>query len=137
MLSIPSWDPSLSVGNGKIDQQHRELLALGRTAIYLLKNQYDPLYRRQITGTLDEILTLTVSHFATEEQILARNGCPTLAEHKEQHEKHLNILRELMTSAKQSRIDGLGFTRALVASLYRHMHEWDMACQEFIRDQSD
>jgi hemerythrin-like metal-binding protein len=136
MLSIPSWTPDLTVDNETIDQQHHEMLALGRTAIYLLKHQNTPLFRQQLPDIMDKILELTSRHFVTEERILARNGCPTLAEHQHQHQQHLNTLDELVRRAKEGRIDGMGFIKALVSSLYNHMYEWDLACKEFLRKES-
>ena len=96
MENIPVWDPSLSVGNAELDEQHKLLLSLNQRATDLLTNKAGTHVRREFRHVLNEIVDLAEVHFAAEERILALNGCPNLAEHKTEHYQFIELLAELI-----------------------------------------
>lgn len=127
------WDEDFSVGNGLLDNEHRDI-------VHIL----NILYRHQRRGgpTLDgeEILarvreTVNV-HFANEEDVLARHHCPMLAKHQSAHAALLKNLADL-TSA----LPGLtaASAEAALARLIRrivvdHILVDDMDCRDYLRE---
>jgi hemerythrin len=77
------WSPDLSVGIAEIDAQHQHFLELINAmyrAIRAGKGQ------AALGASLAGLSAYTHTHFATEEQLMARHGYPGLAEHKAQHD---------------------------------------------------
>lgn len=132
MHSMPVWNPGLSVGNREIDQQHQALLALCREAVRLLVN--DPPSNERFRLLLSNVLTLAREHWEAEETLLARNGCPNLADHAEQHERCLRIIADILTQAEHREIDKAGVIRLITEWITEHIIDSDRPNKEFLKD---
>lgn len=99
MWSHTEWTEELSVGNSLIDAQHQSLLKLGRLARDLAENPNAS--RESLHAVLNNIATESIRHFDDEERIMAANGCPTLAEHREAHAALLEELAEFLFQASE------------------------------------
>lgn len=93
--TIP-WTVGMSVGDDKIDHDHRILLALVNQASSPGTSD-DPI---AIEFVLDELLGYTAQHFAREEALMDRIGFTDLAEHRHVHQQMLAEVRQL-----QQRLD--------------------------------
>lgn len=94
MTVTPSieWSDSLSVGDPRIDGEHRELVALFQR-LADLSRRGDAQYLR---ATLDELVFRVGEHFDREEGIMRRHGYPGYAEHKQGHGALLQQVNRFM-----------------------------------------
>jgi hemerythrin len=125
------WEPSLSVGNPEIDRQHMRLLALGRQAAELLE-------REQFSSELfhmllNDITDAAFQHFAEEEELLARNHCPTLQAHKAEHEKYLEQLTRVLYAGAIGEMDRAGLAQVLRDWMAHHLRATDLPAKAYMR----
>lgn len=88
-----TWIDKFSVNVEAIDEQHKKW-------IDILNNLYDAMKEGKgadkLSETLDSLVEYTKVHFATEEQLLRRNGYPFYEGHKKIHDdmtKEVELLR--------------------------------------------
>lgn len=134
METLPAWDPSLSVGNAELDEQHKLLLALNQRAADLLNDKAGNHIRREFRHLLNEIIDLAEIHFTAEERILALNGCPNLAEHKAEHDQFIELLAELIHQSMLKDLKTKSIAKLLADYIDHHFRETDMGCREYMRD---
>lgn len=90
----PFFEEKFLVGVKHIDRQHHQLFEiLGKVHDALLAN--DPSAGPTISQAVVELLDYTHTHFASEEETMARAGYPALADHQELHSSLLTQVREL------------------------------------------
>lgn len=87
------WQDKFSVGVPEVDHEHREL-------IRLINSLHDALEQPQsavrVRAALEEIHVAISAHFALEEKDMQSWGYPGYPEHKRDHERLLDELRDLM-----------------------------------------
>jgi hemerythrin len=76
----------------EIDQQHRKLVNVYDRLNDALKNN-EP--RKVIYRIIDEAISYTELHFATEERLMAKSGYPLIEEHRKNHLELMNDARRL------------------------------------------
>jgi hemerythrin len=76
----------------EIDQQHRELVNIYDKLNDALKN-HEP--RKDIFRIIDDAISYTELHFATEEQLMVKSGYPLIEEHKNSHKELIKDARRL------------------------------------------
>lgn len=101
-MALLEWKDSYSVGVAAVDHEHREL-------IDLINALHDELTRDRAALTVPaffgELHRGIATHFALEETFMRGHGYDQLPEHKGDHERLLDELREIMdayTDAPQS-----------------------------------
>jgi hemerythrin len=97
------WRDSYSVGVPAIDHEHRELIALLNAIIDALEagGETEP-----ILDVLGEVNARISAHFALEEQIMRERRYDQYAQHKTDHERLLDDIREIMDAfAEGSYVD--------------------------------
>jgi len=119
------WDESFSVGNPLIDSEHMEIL---RLLNLLYQDWQDGVCRFDIPALHDELVANFDLHFANEEEMLTRFGCPRLAEHKAEHIRLSRELEEIGLSLWSfEQAEGAerlaAFTRKM---LIAHVRDYDM-----------
>jgi hemerythrin len=92
-MSLLKWKPEYSVGIDSMDGEHREMMDLINTTYEKLENESET---GQIEDCLGEILSTISMHFALEERIMQRSGYAEYQAHKNDHEKLLDQIRDLM-----------------------------------------
>jgi hemerythrin-like metal-binding protein len=92
-MSLIEWDENYSVGVAAVDHDHRELIGLVNEA-------HDRLMRPGATDAvmdfLGEIFARISAHFALEEQIMRARNYDHYDEHKADHERLLDEIRDIM-----------------------------------------
>jgi hemerythrin len=133
-MAIFEWDDSLSVGDEKIDAQHRELIKrIDVLAQHILQEKG----REKIHNTLSFMIDYGDVHFSTEEEQMAGLDYPGFEEHKKQHE----MFREITEKMKRD-LDSKEDTEFLASSVQRFLIDWlilhikneDMAFGEFLKE---
>ena len=137
MPIFPTWDPSLSVGNDELDEQHRKLLDLIRKVLWLAVIENDSSVRQRFVRIINEIVHLALNHFECEEKTLAINGFQGLEKHKTEHDKYLNMLAELLYGATHGHLDLKAMVALIAEDLYDHLLTTDMECREFMKREPD
>ena len=105
------WRDAFSVGDPAVDHEHRELIALVNAAARRIRAGAPP---ADIDAAFGDLLTAVSGHFAHEERQMQRAGYDALAEHKADHERLIDRLRDLMDEAHQAPDTA---SEALVAAL--------------------
>lgn len=131
MPALPSWDPSHSVGNPELDRQHQRLLELAAQAIELAESG-SPM-RETFHRVLNDITDMAFQHFAAEEDLLARNGCPTLAEHKAEHDAYLEQLTRVLYQGSTGVDDRLALAQLMREFTSHHLRETDLETKPYMR----
>jgi hemerythrin-like metal-binding protein len=94
-----AWQDRFSVGVPEVDHEHRELIRL----INLL---HDALEQSQsaprVRAALGEVHVAISAHFALEEKDMQAWGYAGYAEHKRDHERLLDELRDLMDGIEEA-----------------------------------
>ena len=97
-IKLFEWKEKYSVGVEKFDDQHKELLRIGRDLVSAFEgteegiDQYD-----LILDLLNEMQEYTVYHFESEEKAMEEANYPELEKHKKIHQKFVNKLKEIDT----------------------------------------
>ena len=133
MQSIPAWDPSLSVGNVEIDEQHKKLLLLAQQVVQLLNAPF-PASTQQFHSLLNDVVDLVWKNVATEEKLLARNGYPDLAAHIAEHEAYLESIAEILYRTTQWNVDIAALAQILTEYTNHHLLETDPQSKEFMKN---
>jgi hemerythrin len=81
-MSYWNWESSLEIGVPIIDSQHRKIVDYINALSAAIPNND----RDEVAHVLDELVTYTLTHFAFEEELMAKGGYPFLETHKNVHQ---------------------------------------------------
>ena len=99
-MSLIEWKEEFSVGVPDVDHEHRELIAL-------INQIHDRLGRAgsdmTIAEFLGEVYARIAAHFALEEKIMQSRRYDRYGDHKTDHERLLDDLREIMDEYEEDR----------------------------------
>ena len=92
-MALIEWSDSFSVGVTDIDHEHKSL-------IELINQLYDNLEQKaqaeEVSDFFGEIYAHISAHFALEEKIMRDHDYPEDGAHKEEHERLLEEIRDMM-----------------------------------------
>jgi hemerythrin len=131
MPALPSWDPGQSVGNPELDRQHQRLYELAAQAIALAEGGSE--LRETFHRILNDITDLSFLHFAAEEEVLAHHGCPTLEQHKAEHDAYLEQLTRVLYQGSTGVDDRLALARLMRDFTQHHLGETDLESKAYMR----
>jgi hemerythrin len=110
------WDPRFAVGVPIIDQQHQELIeALNRLLAAMAASKG----KEEVRGLLEFLGDYVVTHFAAEEQLMARHSYPDAAAHRAEHEAFVAEFKALHAEFMRA-----GATTGLVIKLNGRVCQW-------------
>lgn len=92
-MALLDWRKEFSVGVASVDHEHQELIALINALHAALGKTDDP---QAIPAFLGEVYAQIAAHFALEERIMRENRYDEYAEHKADHERLLDEIRDMM-----------------------------------------
>ncbi len=102
-MALLQWKDEYSVGIAAVDHEHRELIDL--------INQVHDTFRASggpaVEGFFGDLFRAISAHFALEEHIMREAGYGRLREHKADHERLLDEIRDIMDETAADRIDDL------------------------------
>lgn len=87
------WKPEYSVGDPAVDHEHRELIDLVNATAGDILDGGDQV---AISRGFGELYRAISAHFALEERQMREAGYDQLRDHKHDHERLLDVLRDLM-----------------------------------------
>lgn len=92
-MPLIEWHDEYRTGNASVDYEHREL-------VNLINEAHDTLMvggaGEGTAPLLGEIFARISLHFALEEKLMRDHGYEAYAPHKEDHERLLDLLRDIM-----------------------------------------
>ena len=113
-MSLIEWRDEFQVGVPAVDHEHREL-------IELINRLHDKMLARDsdvtVSDYLGEIYARISAHFALEERMMRDARYDQYAEHKADHEKLLDDIRDIMDDYEDRR-------RYDEATLAQRLHDW-------------
>jgi len=122
-MALIEWKEEYSVGVPAVDEEHRELIAL-------INELYEGMHaddgERDVMAFLGEIYARIASHFALEELLMRRHEYDEYRDHKLDHERLLEEIRDIMDDYEDGRLlddDELG--RRLDAWFSEHFRTRD------------
>lgn len=89
------WRADFNTGIASVDHEHRELVALVNHVHAQLREGDPP---DQVEARLGELHDAIAAHFALEERIMREHKYAGYAPHKEDHERLLDEIRDIMDS---------------------------------------
>jgi hemerythrin-like metal-binding protein len=113
-MALMTWGANYSVGIAAMDEQHQALMqALNDLHTAMTKGE-----AREVAGQLlTKLARYTKDHFRAEEAMLARNGYPSLAEHRA---KHVDLNRQVEEYIHRFESG----ERALTVHLLHFLRDW-------------
>ena len=104
-MPLLDWKESYSVGVEAVDHEHRELIDLINTLHEeLTASAGGAVDRRDPSAIFGDIYKGISSHFALEEKFMREHGYDQLADHKGDHERLLDELRDIMDDYDEGRV---------------------------------
>jgi hemerythrin-like metal-binding protein len=92
-----AWKPEYSVGDPAVDHEHKELVDLvNEAAGAMLDDRPDP----DVDRCLGDLFRAISAHFAHEEKQMQRAGYDAYPQHKTDHERLLDALRDIMDGVR-------------------------------------
>ena len=132
-MAIFEWDDSLSVGDEKIDDQHKELIKrIDLLAQHILQKRG----REKIHNTLRFMADYGEAHFSTEEELMVTVDYPDFERHKKQHERFKEItdkMKKELDSEEDNEYLASSVQRFLIDWLILHIKTEDRAFGEFLK----
>lgn len=98
-MALLEWRDEYRTGIRGVDYEHEELIARINAVYSLVEAAAD---RDQVIDALGEIYGSIAAHFALEEQMMARHEYPDYAEHRADHERLLDEIREITDAYEQN-----------------------------------
>lgn len=92
-MALLEWRSDFETGVSGVDSEHRELIELINKAHEQIKAAAS---KASISNHLGEIFACISAHFALEESIMRKHAYDHYTEHKSDHEKLLDDIRDIM-----------------------------------------
>ena len=114
-MSILKWKDEYSVGVRVIDNEHKQLIAMINRAYDSVENMEE----EKILGSLvDDMRRYAMTHFATEEKLMAQHGYPFSDEHKKEHNDFM------ITAASSDNMLGGGNVPVEPTKVFKYLADW-------------
>jgi len=128
-MSLAHWDGSLAIGVDIVDRQHRELHELINSFSESIGRDED---RYSLALILDSLRNYVHNHFATEEKLLEKNGCPQREGHAGAHLASMGLVaayeKEIETITRDKLVNLRDY---LLGWLSNHIRDEDMRLREY------
>lgn len=122
-MDLLHWDDRYSVGIAAVDHEHRELIALINRLYEEASAQGS---RDAVLGFFGDLFKAISAHFALEERFMRERDYDQVTQHKNDHERLLDEIRDLMEAYEASaRFDDGLLADALDAWFARHFETHD------------
>jgi hemerythrin len=133
MLELLTWSDALSVGNDRIDRQHKALISLCNKAARFDKAGI-PSANEEFHSVLNDLAVLADLHFIAEEELLEINHSPFLVEHRADHETSRERLTELLVKGTTGHLDVDGMIQLVSRWVSHHKPNMDMRDSAYMKE---
>ena len=94
------WDPSLSVGEEKIDEQHRTLISQIQKLSAILSS-IGGVDMSQLRSANNFLYVYIKEHFSYEESVMEKVGYPDIALHRKLHQKMIKFYEDFQKELRE------------------------------------
>lgn len=101
-MALIEWRPEFETGVLDVDHEHRELVDLINQLHEQMGGDAEP---AQISAFLGEVFARISAHFALEESVMRKHQYDQYTEHKTDHEKLLDDIRDIMDDFEAGKYD--------------------------------
>jgi hemerythrin len=134
-MRVLQWEESMSVGDARIDADHRALFELLDRLRVAAREDWPPEIRLEI---LSELVRSSEVHFAREEQIMSSFEYPERLAHRAEHSKLMAQVRELHGKVSKGNLSlSLSVFQFLYGWLARHIEVKDKPLGQAYRRQAE
>jgi len=98
-MALLEWKKEYSVGDPAVDHEHRELIDLVNQTAGAILEQADP---ADVDRAFGELLRAISAHFAHEERQMRVAAYDEMGQHKADHERLIDALRDIMDAAPEA-----------------------------------
>ena len=124
------WRDEFSVGIPGVDHEHQELVGIINE---LYAHLSDEGAEDEVIEFLGEIYAKISAHFALEEREMRERGYDQYDEHKDDHEKLLDDLRDMMDAYEDNgQFSGQQLSAAMTAWFVEHFKTQDARLHKFL-----
>jgi hemerythrin len=122
-MKLLQWKKEYGIGIEEVDYEHRQLIEL----INRMHEAFaDGGAKQTVSAFFGDLLKEISAHFALEERVMRDEGYTRFAPHKEDHERLLDELREIMDAFDRAEeIDSFELALRLDAWFMRHFQTHD------------
>ncbi len=133
-MSLLQWKDQYSVGIDAVDHEHKDL-------IKLINRLHDEIVasgsKLSIEAFFGDLFMGISAHFALEERFMRENDYDQLAQHKADHERLLDEIRDIMEDFQESgEIGTSGLSARLDAWFSRHFETHDSRLHKALGEHS-
>ena len=122
-MALVEWNDNFSVGVPDIDHEHRQLIELINELYANLQADHET---EDVLAFFGEIHAGISAHFALEERLMRESGYAEYQAHKEEHERLLDDIRDLMDEyAADKTLDEEDMSRRLQSWFSNHFKTMD------------
>ncbi len=122
-MGLLHWEKRYSVGIEAVDHEHRELVDLINTLYDKARTQGSKV---AVIGFFGDLYKAISAHFALEERFMREKGYDQLTAHKNDHERLLDEVRDIMEDYEVTDVlDETLLARRLDAWFSRHFESHD------------
>ncbi|MCC6948399.1 MAG: hemerythrin family protein [Bradyrhizobiaceae bacterium] len=122
-MRLLQWKKEYGIGIEAVDHEHRQLIELINRMHEAFASDES---KQTVSAFFGDILKEISAHFALEEKIMREEGYSRLGPHKEDHERLLDELREMMDAFDRSNeIDSFELALRLDTWFLRHFQTHD------------
>ena len=114
-MALIEWNEAFKVGVASVDHEHREMIALLNELHAGLEGEAG---KDAVSRFLGEVHSRISAHFALEEKIMRDRRYDEYEEHKADHERLLDEIRDIMEHFEND--DYFDYEEVLA----RHLHGW-------------
>jgi len=128
------WNDAFSVGITKIDDQHKHLFEIGERINELMTDFAGQDRFDEITMAIDDLVSYTVFHFGTEEELFEKYGYPETKEHKLEHQKFIDYIHGLdLSHIDENQETSVKELLKFVALwIFKHINNTDFKYRDFL-----
>lgn len=135
MLFKLEWTSDLTVDQGKIDAEHRQLFILFNELITSIDCH-------QQTANVEKVMSLLkshlIAHFKTEEQLMKQSDYPHYTLHQSQHAEFIEQINEIKLEYQQNQLEcfylAFQIHHKLVDWFVHHIAQFDKQLGQFIKE---
>ena len=114
-MAIVEWRDEFRIGIASVDHEHQELVQLINDLHAQVQGESDP---QAVAGFLGEVNAKISAHFALEEKIMRDRDYDEYADHKADHERLLDGIRDIMDDYESGAYTNYG------EALSTHLRDW-------------
>lgn len=133
------WQPEMATGIAEVDEQHKQLLSMGRDIEQLLQIECIGTTDEQLLDIVCGFRDFTAYHFYTEEVLMEQSGYEKLSRHRLEHQEMIKAVSDFdVVALKKNPVKSLGHARDILQTkIFEHMLVADQDFAKYYKSHND